>query len=186
MRATGSTRMATPWRWCSAVAMVAAACVTTTTRYFMASEGETRLNQHTIREEGDALLALECERLLGADRPMGEAQLRLQVTQSGNVTRAELTRSSGDARIDGIFGALASRLRFDPLPAEATGGTTTPLHMGYSCAPGIAVTTVRVGRGGATAPPRVARSRSRRTPAPPAPAFSSLLTGRWRRRHSCR
>ena len=146
MRDTDSTRMAMRWQWCSAAFIaLASACVTTTTRSFTAEEDAVRLNQHTIREESDTFLAIECQRLINGGRSTGEARLRLQVAQSGLVTRAEVTRSSGDERIDAIFGALAARLRFDPLPSQATDGTTARLFMGYSCAPGVAVTTVRVG-----------------------------------------
>ena len=72
--------------------------------------------------------------------PTGEAKLKIRVAADGRVTEAEVTRSSGDERVDDIFGQAAARLQFDPMPGE----TTARIMMGYSCAPGAAVATMTV------------------------------------------
>lgn len=147
MPVTDSTRMAMPWPWSNLAALLlAATACTATSKFYVPSEGESRLNQHTVREQADQLLALECPRLLeGRIPPTGEARIKLDVARSGAVQRAEVTRGSGDERLDEIFGSLAARLQFDPLPAEAGDGTTARMRFGYSCGPGTAVTTISMG-----------------------------------------
>ena len=125
-----------------ALAAVAAACVTTTTKYYLPSEGEDRLSTDEVRERADDLLRVECPRLLGgATAATGTARLTVDVGADGAVTRARVRTSSGDQRVDDMFGALAARLQVD---APERGPTTARITMGYSCAPNEAVTTVQL------------------------------------------
>ncbi len=124
--------------------MLAAGCMTRTTRYFTPVEDEPHLRQNAVRDESDALLRVECERLMGtSDGALGSAKFTVDVAQNGEVTRAQLRSSSGDERMDTIFGGLVARLAFDPLPSGSD-GTTARVDIGYSCSPTAAATTLLV------------------------------------------
>ena len=161
MRNTGSSRTGMPWRLSEPsigtgeprhqlsvirrqffrVAIVggvilAGACARPS---YTAPYQSARLNTFTVRDDSEAALRGECERLLTERTPAtGEAMLKLEVAATGAVTEAQITRSSGDARVDDIFGKAAARLQFDPMPDK----TTARIKMGFSCAPGTAVTTM--------------------------------------------
>jgi hypothetical protein len=137
--------MAMRWPSCSALfTLVLAGCVTTTTRYYVPTAGEARINQSQLRERLDALLRIECPRLMGsATSALGDAGFALEVSPTGEVMRARLERSSGDARIDDIFGALVAELRFEP-PATAAAVAHGRMTVGYSCSPTTAVSTVEI------------------------------------------
>ena len=145
MRGTGSTRMVMPWRWSStlAVAVLMSACVQSTNTWFIPTEGEPRLDTNELRDRADYFLRAECPRLLAADRPGGEASIKLTINRSGEVTRSEVTRSSGDEQIDGIFGPLAAQLVVTPPPDMNKESMTVRLGMGYACSGTTAATTVR-------------------------------------------
>lgn len=146
MPATGSTRTATPWRSCSvaAVALVVA-CVTSTTRYFTPTEGDPRLSQDDFRDESDRFLRVECPRLMEGARASGQSRIRLFLDRSGAAQRAEFARSSGDERLDTMWGGLAARLQFDPQAAQRTDVQPVIITVGYSCsASGTAVTTLQL------------------------------------------
>jgi TonB family protein len=153
---TDSTRTGMRWRWCSgrgrrvlarrgALALavaVAAACVSSTTKYYVPSAGEDRLSTDEVRERADELLRVECPRLLGGTTAAtGAARLTVDVGADGAVTRARVRSSAGDQRVDDIFGALAARLQVDP---PERGPRAARITMGYSCAPNEAVTTVQL------------------------------------------
>jgi hypothetical protein len=137
--------MAMRWPSCSALlALVLASCVTTTTRYYVPTAGEARINQSQLRERLDALLRIECPRLMGnAASALGDAGFELDVSRTGEVMRARLERSSGDGRIDDIFGALVAELRFEP-PATTEEVARGRITVGYSCSPTAAVSTVEI------------------------------------------
>ena len=156
MRGTGSTPTGTRWPSCSArarralgrrsalalVAAAAAACVSSTTKYYVPTAGEDRLSTDEVRDRADDLLRIECPRLLGGGTAAtGTARLTVDVGADGAVTRARVRSSSGDQRVDDIFGALAARLQVDP---PGRGPTAARITMGYSCAPNEAVTTVQL------------------------------------------
>ena len=141
MRGTASTRMATRWRWCSLVA-VAAAC-TTTQQYYLPSEDQPRLTTDLMRDRGHNIVRAECPRLLGVRQGVtGVAHIRVDVAADGAVRRATIAHSSGDERMDEIFGGLAAQLKVDP-PAAA-GSETVPgtLKLGYSCSPTTGTITI--------------------------------------------
>ena len=147
MRGTASIRMAMPWRFCSvAAAALLAACVTSTSRYFTPTEGDARLTQDDFRDESDQLLRVECPRLMGSTgQASGQARIRLLIDRSGAAQRAQFTRSSGDERIDTIWGALAARLKFDAQAQQRSDLAPFMVTVGYSCsANGTAVTTLQL------------------------------------------
>ena len=146
MRDTGSTRMATRWRWSSTLgaALLCAACVHSTATYYVPTEDRPRLDTNQLRDQADLFLRTECPRLIEAGKPGGEASIKLAVSRSGEVTRAEVTRSSGDETIDGIFGPLAAQLQLSAPPDMRGDEMTARLGMGYACSGTAAVTTVRI------------------------------------------
>lgn len=146
MRDTGSTRTAMPWRWSSlaAAVLLGTACVQATETWFVPTEGEPRLDTNEIRDKADYFLRTECPRLVAAGKPGGEAAIRLTMNRSGEVTRSEVTKSSGDEGIDGIFGPLAAQLILTPPPDMRGDSMTVRLDMGYACSGTTAATTVRL------------------------------------------
>lgn len=161
MRATGSIRTATRWSSSSAptarpdagtrrgaarlaLALLAAACVTSSERFYVPTEGAPRLDQNEVRESSTRFVRAECPRLLGdGTSATGAATLRLVVSSTGAVREAHIERPSPDAQMDGIFGALAAQLDLPPA-ASPDGDWTTRVRMGYSCAPDAAVATFEV------------------------------------------
>ena len=134
MRSTDSIRSAMRWSWCSALAL-AAAC-TSTTRYYVPTEGEPRLTPSEVRDQSDALLSTQCPRLMGSNRfATGEARIMTELDRSGAVQKAQVTRSSGDEAMDAIFGALIARLQVDPPSGMEGDRGQHPIYIGYSCAP---------------------------------------------------
>ncbi|HJU64977.1 MAG TPA: hypothetical protein VJ596_04835 [Gemmatimonadaceae bacterium] len=121
-----------------------AACVTTTTKHYLPTPGQPRITQNQLREQLDALLRIECPRLMGGtSSALGDAEFGLEVSRGGEVMRATLDRTSGDLRMDDIFGALVAELRFEP-PATTDEIARGRLTVGYSCSPTAAVSTVQV------------------------------------------
>ncbi len=77
----------------------------------------------------------------------------LTVNRQGEVTRAQLDRSSGDKRVDEIFGTLTAMLQFDP-PTGMKGETVTvPTDVGYHCSADAHVMSFKVIQPGAVAQP---------------------------------
>lgn len=153
MPGIGSTRMGTRWpssrRLSLAVAAGAAlalgACVHSVAKYYTPSEGESRMTATDLRDQADQLLSVECQRLLKSDSAAnGAAQYLVEVDRGGAVSRAELKRSSGDAKIDDIFGAMAARLQFEPPQNMKKDHDDARVEIGYDCAPNVAVSTFRV------------------------------------------
>lgn len=152
MPATASTRTATRWssreaaRGIAIAAYLAAtACISRTSVFFLPTPGQERIGQTQLRERADALVRLECPRLMGTSQAAtGAVDFRLTVDRSGDVTRADVARSSRDHRIDGFFGGLVAQLHFDP-PQNMTAETTIAIMMmGYSCSPTVQVATVEL------------------------------------------
>ncbi|HVE80345.1 MAG TPA: hypothetical protein VNA89_15880 [Gemmatimonadaceae bacterium] len=122
--------------------------MTRTTTYYTPTAGAARLSPDQFRDEGDRYVGALCHRLLGGGESAGgEAELVLEVDRgSGEVARARLARSSGDAQMDDILGQLASRLRFAPA-AEAEGGGgggEARVGVGYACARDRSTVTLRL------------------------------------------
>ena len=153
MRNIDSIRSAMRWSLFSAVA-VAAAC-TTTTKYYVPTEGEPRLTPNEVRDQSDALLSTQCPRLMGSNRfATGEARVIAELDRSGTVHKAQVTRSSGDEAMDAIFGALVARLQVDPPTGMNGDRGEHPIYIGYSCAPENSATTLNItGRQNPPIPP---------------------------------
>ena len=141
MKGTASTRMAMRW-WSCSIALAIAAC-TTTQQYFLPSEDQPRLTADLMRDRGHNIVRAECPRLLGTRETVtGVAHIRVDVEADGEVRRAMIAHSSGDERMDEIFGGLAAQLKVDP-PANVTGETIPgTLKIGYSCSPTAGTITV--------------------------------------------
>lgn len=126
-------------------AMMVAACVTTTRDYAPTAE-EARITLDEMREHADAILHVECPRLLrGRAIAYGETELTLDIDSTGDVQRARLARGSPSQRLDDVLGALAAQLH---LPRAGSGGASTTLVAGYACAPMAETMTLRLGRAG--------------------------------------
>jgi TonB family protein len=140
MRGTASTRTAMRW-WSFNVALIVGC--TTTQRYFTPSEDQPRLTTDLMRDRGHNIVRAECPRLLGVREAVtGVAHIRVDVESDGEVRRAMISHSSGDERMDEIFGGLAAQLKVDP-PANLTGETMPgTLKIGYSCSPTAGTITV--------------------------------------------
>src|SRR5688572_30121961 len=141
MRGTASTRMAMRW-WSCSVAVAVVAC-TTTQQYYLPSDDQPRLTTDLMRDRGHNIVRAECSRLLGVRQiATGVADIRVDVASDGSVRRAMIARSSGDERMDEIFGGLAAQLKVDP-PADVRGETIPGnLKVGYSCSPTAGTITV--------------------------------------------
>jgi TonB family protein len=141
MRGTASIRTATRWLFCS-VASAVVAC-TTTQQYFTPAEDQPRLTTDLMRDRGHNIVRAECPRLLGVRQMVtGVAHIRVDVESDGEVRRATIEHSSGDERMDEIFGGLAAQLKVDP-PANVRGETMPgTLRIGYSCSPTAGTITV--------------------------------------------
>lgn len=141
MKGTGSTHTAMRW-WSCSIAFAVVAC-TTTQQYFTPSEDQPRLTTDLMRDRGHNIVRAECPRLLGARKTVtGVAHIRVDVEADGEVRRAMIAHSSGDERMDEIFGGLAAQLKVDP-PANVTGETIAgTLQIGYSCSPTAGTITV--------------------------------------------
>ena len=137
------TPTAMRWRFCSAVlgATVLAACVTTTQATFLPDPNAPRLTPDEWRDRASAVLAAECPRLMGTgSAALGEAGFTVVLGAAGVVREAILTRTSGDERIDVLFGGLTAQLRFGTIG----GGDRAPVTAGYSCAQTASVATLEL------------------------------------------
>ena len=129
-------------RWWSCSLALVAAC-TTTQQYFLPSDDQPRMTTDLMRDRGHNIVRAECSRLLGVRQSVtGVATIRVDVGTDGAVRRAMIAHTSGDERMDEIFGGLAAQLKVDP-PAAA-GNETIPgtLKLGYSCSPTAGTITV--------------------------------------------
>ncbi len=157
MLATDSIRTATRC-WCSdrrvitrrvarrvmsiVLVIAAAGCVTRTSTAYVPSPEEPRLSTDEARDQLDQLLRVECPRLMQAGRDTRVARVDLDVDREGHVLRSRIGSSTGDERIDAMFGAIAAKLQLAP-PAEMKNDVETGhVRMGYSCSSTAAVATV--------------------------------------------
>ncbi|HEU4643320.1 MAG TPA: hypothetical protein VFS44_12770 [Gemmatimonadaceae bacterium] len=132
------------------LAMMVAGCVHTVTRYYVPTEGAARIGLDQLRSQADAILHLECPRLLRGRAAMyGEADLALDLDARGDVQRVHLVRGSSSARLDDVLGALAAQLHLaPPAPPAPPGGGPASMAMaaGYSCAATATAMTIRLAR----------------------------------------
>ncbi len=133
MRAIASIRTATQCLFSSVALVLGAACTTRQT-YYTPSEEQPRMTPDVLRDRGHDIVRAECPRLIGVNEmATGVAHIRLDVESDGEVRRAAVEHSSGDERMDEIFGGLAAQLKVDP-PSPMTGETVPAVvRIGYSC-----------------------------------------------------
>ena len=147
MWGTGFSPTVTRWRSFSGVVIAAWAvgCTVSTTKFYVPSNAQSRLSLEQLRTRAGALLAVECPRLL-AGRPsaFGETDLTIDVKRDGAVQRAHVDRSSGDARMDDIFGALAAQLRLEAPSSSRNHEAVRRIGIGYSCSATEAEATVQL------------------------------------------
>jgi hypothetical protein len=121
--------------------MLLGACVTTSQSSFLPDPNSPRITPDEWRDRASALLANECPRLMGEGAmALGEAGFSLIVGPNGVVREALLTRSSGDATVDAMFGGLAAQLQF----ADVRGGNRALITAGYSCGRNASVATLEL------------------------------------------
>ena len=134
-------------RWQSSRALVTAAafaaCVTTTETFYLPPKGASRITEDELRERANHMLHVECTRLLGdRTRSSGETELTLDLTREGDVSRVRLDGSSGDSRLDDVFGGLAATLRLERTGRPARDSDSVGLTISYSCSPAAAFAKV--------------------------------------------
>jgi hypothetical protein len=137
---TGSTRTATRWSWCRAIALpvalafAAGACATTTSTFYVPTSGESRFTLAEARAVLDQVVASECPRLREASKDVSqEGLIELDVDSAGAVTQARVTRTVGDPRVDAAFGGVAAGLKVDAPPPSAPRNAVGRLRAGYAC-----------------------------------------------------
>ncbi len=111
--------------------LVVAGCVTTSTIAYRPDANRPRISLDEGRELLGTFLGVECARLREAGHGEATVPLTLTLDAEGNVAEAELGRSTGDSRADGLLGAVAAQLQLEP----ADTGRATLLG-GYRCGDG--------------------------------------------------
>ena len=111
------------------------ACVSTVTRYYLPDAHNPRFDLSGATQTLNQYLRVQCPERAAAKKPeTGEVRITIQSDTGGAVTQAELTSSSGDEVLDGIFGTVAAQLKADSLRATGSHTNTRHLRIGYSCA----------------------------------------------------
>lgn len=138
----GTASIRTVTRWLSSSVMAIAAC-TMTEQYYTPSPDQPRLTIDLLRDRGHNIVRAECPRLIGVRQSVtGVAHITVDVESDGEIRRAVIQHSSGDERMDEIFGGLAAQLKVDP-PANVRGETIPgTIRIGYSCSPTTGTITV--------------------------------------------
>ena len=138
----GTVSIRTVTRWLSSSVMAIVAC-TMTEQYYTPSPDQPRLTIDLLRDRGHNIVRAECPRLIGVRQSVtGVAHITVDVESDGEIRRAVIQHSSGDERMDEIFGGLAAQLKVDP-PANVRGETIPgTIRIGYSCSPAAGTITV--------------------------------------------
>jgi hypothetical protein len=110
-------------RWLSYSRMIAisllTACVLGTTRFYTPRALQARITLEEMRARADAILAVECPRVVhGKNTVFAATDIMMDADSTGAVHRAEIERGSGDAALDDVFGALAAQLQLRPEPVR--------------------------------------------------------------------
>ncbi|HEU4566193.1 MAG TPA: TonB family protein [Gemmatimonadaceae bacterium] len=114
-------------------------------REFAAAPGSARMTPQELRSRGDAMVRVECPRLLARDSAAtGAAAITITVDREGSVTRAVVERGTGDDRMDELLGTLAASLDFDAPRGMAGPTMDARVVMGYSCSARASAITFRV------------------------------------------
>ncbi len=124
-----------------AAVLIAAGCVRSA---YQPPEDPERLTVEAATDRLDIEVEKECPRLRAAERESGVAEFLLELHASGDVSRSRLRLSSGDRRMDDIFGAVTARMQFVP-PADAGGQPYEGrIRAGFSCAANTASSTLEL------------------------------------------
>ena len=119
-----------------ATLLLASGCVHSTTVSYLPNPDQPRLSLAEGRDMLARFGGVDCARLRAAGHAAGETDVLVLADSAGAVTSSELRGSSGDARLDGVIGAVAAQLRLDPAPAD---GRAT-VHAGFRCGDDDAIT----------------------------------------------
>jgi hypothetical protein len=126
------------------VALLVGACVSTTTRFFVPSPQNPRYRLDQAPPVLANYVRLQCPAFREAARPdSGEVRLAVDVDSTGNATRAELTKESGDRLLDGVFGTVAAQLIFPGDSARRARPRRENVVMDFRCIGDSAVVHVR-------------------------------------------
>ena len=143
--------MAMRWSFCNVVVPTAAvtgllaACVSTVTRYYLPNPRNPRFDTAGAMQMLDQYLRVQCPgRLVANKTERGDVRITILTDTSGAVTRAELTSSTGDDVLDGVFGTVAAQLKVDSLRATGQPTATRRLRLGFSCTPDASGSTLEV------------------------------------------
>jgi TonB family protein len=139
--------MAMRWWSCSLALLVAlAACVSSVTRYYVPTPGQPRYDTAQATKVLEQYLGVQCpERLAAKQSDNGEVRVTVKIDAAGAVTSAQLTTSTGDETLDGLFGTVAAQMKVDPPPdMQGRSEMTGRMRMGYSCSPSAAVATIQL------------------------------------------
>ena len=119
--------------------LATAACVTTTTRFYLPSTEEGTITTEQLRDRAGTLLSIECARLV-TEQPTASGVMELSVeTDSTGVTRrVRVDHGSGDRRVDDIVGGLSAQLLLEPPPESGR----ARFAVTYTCSAGAAAVTV--------------------------------------------
>lgn len=170
MEGIASTRTAMRWLSYSRMGAISllTACVLGTTRFYTPHAAQPRIGFEQMREHADAMLAVECPRVVhGKNSVFAATDIMLEVDSTGAVQRAEIERGSGDAALDDVFGALAAQLQLQPpvarrpsvvaAAARSDQSQTAPLPaqldrlrltVSYACASDAGSVALQLGTGG--------------------------------------
>lgn len=105
------------------------ACVTSSTIEYLPSPEQPRLGLEGGRAMIQRFVGPECGRLEETGRAAGEAELVVTTDGAGLATSATLRRSTGDARVDGVLGAVAAQLDLGAAAARSRAA----LRAGFRC-----------------------------------------------------
>ena len=117
------------------LAALATACVSTVTRYYLPDAHNPRFDFGGATQILNQYLRVQCpERVAAKKSEAGDIRITIEADTGGAVTQAELTSSTGDEVLDGVFGTVAAQLKADSLRATGSPKNTRHLRIGYSCA----------------------------------------------------
>lgn len=128
----------------AAAVLAVAACVTTTTRYFVPSTQNPIYRPDQATPVLAEYVRLQCPAFREAARPdSGQVRLLVDVDTSGFATRAELARSSGDKLLDDVFGTVGAQLVFPVDSVQRRRPRRETVVMDFRCAGDSAVVRIR-------------------------------------------
>lgn len=121
-----------------------AACVSTTTRYFVPSTQNPIYRPDQATPVLAEYVRLQCPAFREASRPdSGQVRLVVDVDTAGFTTRAELAKSSGDKLLDDVFGTVSAQLVFPRDSVRRRRPRRETVIMDFRCSGDSAVVRIR-------------------------------------------